>query len=270
MNDVCRDKEDTLITINNYIKVKSLEEAYELNQKKANRIVGGMMWLRMSKGRMQTAIDLSELGLDQIEETEEEFRIGCMCTLRQLELHKGLEQYFDGAVRESVRHIVGTQFRNGATVGGSIFGRFGFSDVLTCFLAMDSYVELYKGGIVSLREFVKMERDRDILVRLIVKKDGRKVKYLSERACSTDFPILACAVALVGEKAEIAIGARPMKAELFISEENVTEENMEKIAKKTAESFRFGSNMRGSAQYRKHLAYVLAKRGMKALLEGEC
>ena len=163
MNDVCKDKEDKLITINNYIKVKSLEEAYELNQKKANRIVGGMMWLRMSKGRMQTAIDLSELGLNKIEETEEEFRIGCMCTLRQLELHKGLEQYFDGAVRESVRRIVGTQFRNGATVGGSIFGRFGFSDVLTCFLAMDSYVELYKGGIVSLREFVKMERDRDIL-----------------------------------------------------------------------------------------------------------
>ena len=40
------------------------------------------------------------------------------------------------------------------------------------------------------------------------------MKYLSERACSTDFPILACAVALVGDKAEFAIGARPMKAEL--------------------------------------------------------
>ena len=36
-----------------------------------------------------------------------------------------------------------------ATVGGSIWGRFGFSDVLTVFLAMDSYVELYKGGIVQ-------------------------------------------------------------------------------------------------------------------------
>ena len=224
----------------------------------------------MSKGRMQTAIDLSELGLNKIEETEEEFRIGCMCTLRQLELHEGLDQYFDGAVRESVRHIVGTQFRNGATVGGSIFGRFGFSDVLTCFLAMDSYVELYKGGIVPLSEFAKMERDRDIFVRLIVKKDGRKVKYLSERACSTDFPILACAVALVGDKTEFAIGARPMKAELFISEEKATEENMEAIAKKAADNFRFGSNMRGSAEYRKHLAYVLAKRGVKALLEGEC
>lgn len=110
-----------MITINNYVKVKSLEEAYELNQKKANRIVGGMMWLRMSKGRMQTAIDLSELGLDTIEETEEEFKIGCMCTLRQLELHDGLNLYFDRAPRECVRHIVGRQFRGQATVGGSIF-----------------------------------------------------------------------------------------------------------------------------------------------------
>lgn len=51
-----------------------------------------------------------------------------------------------GAVRESLRHIVGVQFRNLATVGGSIFGRFGFSDVLTMFLALDSW-----GGAVPWR-----------------------------------------------------------------------------------------------------------------------
>ncbi len=257
-----------MITINNYVKVKSLEEAYELNQKKANRIVGGMMWLRMSKGRMQTAIDLSELGLDTIEETEEEFKIGCMCTLRQLELHDGLNLYFDRAPRECVRHIVGRQFRGQATVGGSIFGRFGFSDVLTCFLAMDTYVELYKGGIVPLNEFINMERDRDILVRLIIKKDGRKTVYLSERMSSTDFPILACAVAVKEGKTYISLGARPMKAELFVAEENVTEENAEAVAGKAAETIRFSSNMRGSAEYREHLAKVLAKRGLLTLLKG--
>ena len=80
MNDVCKDKEDKLITINNYIKVKSLEEAYELNQKKANRIVGGMMWLRMSKGRMQTAIDLSELGLKRLKKQKKNFGLG-VCVL---------------------------------------------------------------------------------------------------------------------------------------------------------------------------------------------
>ena len=62
-----------MLTIQNYKKVESLEEAYELNQKKANRIVGGMMWMRMGDNRMNTAIDMSGLGLDKIEESDEEF-----------------------------------------------------------------------------------------------------------------------------------------------------------------------------------------------------
>ena len=141
-----------MIKIKDYIRAGSLEEAYELNQKRSACILGGMLWTKMGERQVQTAIDLSGLGLDTIEEDEQEFRIGCMTTLRQLELHEGLHAYTDGAARESVRSIVGVQFRNLATVGGSIFGRFGFSDVLTCFLAMDSYVELYQGGIVPLRD----------------------------------------------------------------------------------------------------------------------
>ena len=134
-----------MLKIKQYVKAESLEQAYELNQKKTNRIVGGMLWLKMSTAQIQTAIDLSGLGLDQIEESEEEFSIGCMVTLRQMEEHEGLNAYTDGAARESVRSIVGVQFRNLATVGGSIFGRFGFSDVLTLFLALDTEVELVDG-----------------------------------------------------------------------------------------------------------------------------
>ena len=124
-----------MIKIKDYIRAGSLEEAYELNQKRSACILGGMLWTKMGERQVQTAIDLSGLGLDQIEESEEEFSIGCMVTLRQLEEHEGLNAYTDGAARESVRSIVGVQFRNLATVGGSIFGRFGFSDVLTLFLA---------------------------------------------------------------------------------------------------------------------------------------
>ena len=59
----------------------------------------------------------------------ENMPIGCMVTLRQMELHEGLSHYTEGAVKDAFRHIVGVQFRNLATVGGSLFGRFGFSDV---------------------------------------------------------------------------------------------------------------------------------------------
>ena len=61
-----------------------------------------------------------------------------MCTLRQLETNTDLNRYFDGLMREMVRHIVGVQFRNGATVGGSLYGRYGFSDVLTALLVLDT------------------------------------------------------------------------------------------------------------------------------------
>ncbi len=108
----------------------------------------------------------SGLGLDQIEETEDAFEIGAMVTLRQLEEHPGLAAYTDGAMRESVRHIVGVQLRNLATVGGSIYGRFGFSDVLTMFLAMDTEVELYKAGRMPLVEFAKQIGGRDIFSQI--------------------------------------------------------------------------------------------------------
>ena len=36
-----------MLTIKNYVRASSLEEAYELNQKRNNRIVGGMLWMKM-------------------------------------------------------------------------------------------------------------------------------------------------------------------------------------------------------------------------------
>ena len=122
-----------MLTIGNYVKAKTPEEAYELNQARSSRIMGGMMWMRLSNARVKTLIDISGLGLDQIEETEDEIRIGAMCTLRQIEQSEAVKKLCGDGIEEAVRHIVGVQFRNQATVGGSIYGRFGFSDLLTAF-----------------------------------------------------------------------------------------------------------------------------------------
>lgn len=246
-----------MLKIKEYIRAESLAQAYELNQNRNNRVLGGMLWLKMSNGQVQKAIDLSGLGLDKIEETDEAFSIGCMTTLRQLEEHPGLDRYTNGAVKECVGSIVGVQFRNLATVGGSIFGRFGFSDVLTLFMALDSYVELYHGGVVSLAEFAKRKRDRDILVRLIVKKTPVKCVYLSYRNTKTDFPVLTCAVSRDERGTRAAVGARPGIAVL------VPIENGDADA--AAEIIPMGSNMRAGAAYRSHLARVFIKRGLADL-----
>ena len=46
-----------MMTIREYKRAESLEEAWQLNQKKANRILGGMIWLKMETINVGTAID---------------------------------------------------------------------------------------------------------------------------------------------------------------------------------------------------------------------
>ena len=248
-----------MITIQKYVRAQSLEEAWQLNQSKRNRILGGMLWLRLGKGSVGTAIDLCDLGLNTIEETEEAFSIGAMATLRDIELHEGLNAYSRNAVRNAVKDIVGVQFRNMATVGGSIWGRFGFSDVLTVFLAMDSYVELYKGGMIPLEQFAKMKKDNDILVRLIVKKTPCKIRYSAMRNQRTDFPVIACAVADFNGEYRASIGARPARAML------IRGEKAENFASFVAETVPTEGNLRGSAAYRTHLIKVLVTRALNEL-----
>lgn len=84
-----------MLNIQEYVRPQSLEEAYELVQNRKNIIVGGMLWLKMMNRLVEKAIDLCDLHLDTIEEDDEQFTIGAMVTLRQLETHAGLNAYVD-------------------------------------------------------------------------------------------------------------------------------------------------------------------------------
>lgn len=273
---------------NQYVRAQSLDEAYELYQKKPNFVLGGMLWLKMKNKTLGTAIDLCDLGLDQIDEDENEFRIGAYATLRQIETHEALNAYTHGAIAESVRHIVGVQFRNVATVGGSIWGRFGFSDVMTIFRALGAKVQLHKAGIMDLDEFAALPRTtRDVLVSVIVPKNAKGVVYLSQRNQSTDFPVLTCAVANRSGRYVAVIGASPYMAEPVWDEDGIldcladakTDSNaaltdnsennakIDKFAGYVAEHIRFGSNIRAGAEYREIICRVLTRRAVTQSLD---
>lgn len=263
-----------MLKINQYVRAQSLEEAYTLYQKKSSVVLGGMLWLKMQNRTVGTAIDLCALGLDTIEETEEEYRIGAMVSLRALETHHSLNELTGGAVSRCLSPIIGVQFRNLATIGGSISGKFGFSDPLTLFLALGARLEFYKKGIVSLEEWLTMPSERDILVRVLLPKTPVQVDYRSMRNTATDFPVLTCAVCRRGADVVCALGARPGAAMLFrdktgILADGITEDKAAAFADGVAEEAAFGSNMRGSAEYRQKLAQVLVRRSLMALKEAE-
>ena len=262
-----------MLTIKQYVRPQTLDEAYALCQKRSNEILGGMLWLKMQSRTINVAIDLCDLGLDQIVEEEDCYRIGAMVSLRSLETHAGLHQLTQGAMQDALKHIVGVQFRNCATIGGSLYGRFGFSDVLTLFQVLDAKVVLHHAGEMTIPELVALPRgNRDILTYVIVPKKPMRVAYLSQRNSATDFPVLACAVSCIDGQWQCAVGARPEKAVRILDTENlladgITQESAARFGSFAADSIGFASNVRASAAYRKKICGVLVRRALLACKE---
>ena len=50
-----------MLKIKEYVKAESLEQAYELNQKRMNCILGGMLWLKMSNRNVQKRLICPDL-----------------------------------------------------------------------------------------------------------------------------------------------------------------------------------------------------------------
>ena len=246
-----------MLKIRQYIKAETMEQAYELNQKKNNIILGGMLWLKMSDRNVDTVIDISGLGLDYIKEEDGIIKIGAKTSLRSVETSEILNKYTNGAMKEALSHIVGVQFRNSATMGGSIFGRYGFSDVLTIFMAMKASVRLYKAGVVDMETFAGMKPDNDILVEILVPVTDINIAYNSVRNSHSDFPVLTCAVARMGDEYRISIGARPGRAVIYKGN------NPDVILKEIDQTIETQGNYRASAKYRHSLAAILAQKGLE-------
>ena len=246
----------------NYVIAQTLDEAYALNAKKSTVIVAGNMWLRMCGMRRQTVLDLSALGLDYIKEDEQGFTIGAMTTLRTMETHPALNAAFGGVFARAFEPIVGTQFRNGATVGGSVFSRFGFSDVSTLLLAMGAKVVTHARGEVPLDEFQKEKWDRDILTAIRIEK-GRSAAIESVRLSKTDIPVLVCAASADERGVRVALGSRPARAVIVAEDARLEELDYMRMAADVP----MGSNARASEAYRRKVAPVLMERAVQACLK---
>lgn len=258
-----------MFTLMELVQPQSLEEAYEILIKRKNNIViGGSAFLRMGKKRIGTGIDLSNLNLNLIEETSDYIEIGAMTTLRDLEVSPILNKYFNQVIPNSVKDIIGVQFRNVVTVGGSVFSKYGFSDLIVGLLALETEVELYNGGRMPLEKFLNRKYEKDILVKLYIKKNNANAVYKCMRNSRSDYPILNLAVSKENDKVKICVGARPQRATIaykaseFLSNNELNEENIVKASEIASEELVFGSNMRASKEYRKAVCKSLVKNAL--------
>lgn len=253
-----------MVTIKEYVAPKSIEETYEiLMSRKNNLILGGCGFIKLGSKNIGTAIDLCNLSLDYIIENEEEILIGADTSLRQLEIHSIITNYCGGAISRGVSYIVGVQFRNMARVGASVFSRYGFSDLLPSLLVLDTRVRLYNSGVMDLKEFLEKKYEKDILLEVILPKKDGIATFDCLRKSSGDLPIINGAM-FKGKNGEyrIAVGSRPQRAKLAENAAKNLEDGLsiEKVADRVVDELRFGTNMRGSKEYREDTCKALIKR----------
>ncbi|MDR3540364.1 MAG: FAD binding domain-containing protein [Desulfosporosinus sp.] len=258
-----------MFTLYDLVQPDNLAEAYQiLSDKRNNTILGGCAFLKMGSKRIGTAIDLTNLELDYIKEQDGFFEIGAMTSLRELETHKLVRECFNGVLPKSVHNIIGVQFRNCVTVGASVYAKYGFSDLIPALLALDTEVELYKNGRISLVDFLNQPKKKDILVKLWIKKNNRQAAYWSLRKSASDYAVLNVAVSKLDAQWKIVVGARPGKAAIALgasaalAQGNLSIAEIEDAAQRASDELSFGTNMRGTADYRKALCQVLVKRGI--------
>lgn len=247
-----------MFTIKQHLMAQSIEEGYEtLVKNRNNLILGGTGFLRLGNKNINIGIDLSNLELDYIKEDENNIEIGPMTTFRTIETNKLLNKNFDGIVAKSVEEIVGIQLRSVITAGATVASKYGFSDFITALLSLDTHIELYKGGVMSLETYLAEEKvPKDILLRIIIKKDGKRAAFKTMRNSKSDYAILNCAVSNLGGEYRIAVGARPGRAVVKTINNDELVNNIEDVV----DEMKFGTNMRASGEYRKMIAKVLIRR----------
>lgn len=256
-----------MLTLDAILRPSSLEEAHALAKSRASVVLGGAAFLRLGHRRVQKGIDLSRLGLDTIEEDDNVLSLGAYVTYGDLSRHPLTRAYAEGALVGATDHIIGVQFQNLVTLGGSVWGRYGFSDILPLLLALDAKVCLYPDGECFIEDFLCAPPKRGrILTHVLLPKDPPKVYTRHFRRSTSEFPY--CVIAYVKETNRLAIGARPERAIFAPKTEKVlreTPEDLKAIERALDEEVIFGTNARAGGEYRKLLCRnLLAQIGREA------
>lgn len=267
----------------NYEKVTTLEEAYTLVQDEKNQIIGGGGWLKLTDVSKNIGIDLELLELNKIWEDEDGIHLGSMCTLRDIELSPIFHTYASGILSQSASVIMGVTLRNIVTIGGTVCGKYGFSDLITVLLALGADLNFYHAKRMTLEAFLQTKgKVLDILTEIIIPKENAKntIKGYFEayKKTSLDFSLVNVAI-VRDEHIYITIGSRPgvAKRVSIMSDSDVMKKikenneqgqsaSMSAIVENIVSEFSFGSNPRASKEYRIELAKTYVLHGLREVL----
>ena len=247
---------------------------------------------RRGAADFEYCIDLSDLeGLRTIRREEVGLRVGALSTIASLETCGDLANG-QAVLLEVARQFATPQIRNTATLGGNLCHAVPSADFAIPLLALDAQVKLMEIGgerTLPLQEFFTGPkqtalRESELLAEVYIPDLPPRSACSFQRMArsAVDIALVNAAVRLtVGgggtiSQARIAMGAvapvplRSMPAEEMLLGRRLAEVEgglLDQVSERAAADTRPITDVRTSAAYRKQVAKVLVRRGLKQVLD---
>ncbi|MGZ7029336.1 MAG: FAD binding domain-containing protein, partial [Terriglobales bacterium] len=210
--------------------------------------------------------------------------IGAACTMAEVENSPIVRALAGGILARAAATCGSIQIRNLATIGGNLANGSPAADTATPLLAMDASVVLQneKGRRrLILQEFFALPQKQRVqgglLVQIFVPKSKGRGGWSFQKfgRTETDISVVNCAAGLSVTRdgkvawARLALGAvapapmRALKAEGLLVGQAITAELIERAAESVASEVQPISDQRASAEYRREISQVMARRALR-------
>ncbi len=277
------------------VEPRSLEEATGLlaEREDARPIAGGTALLILIKQGVyipKTLINLKKMnGASGISyDPETGLRVGALTSIDDLESHPTVREHYP--ILSSACHVVANiRIRNMATIGGNLAHADYQSDPPAVLLALDASVELtsreerrtLKVSDFLLGTYETALKPGELVSALLVPApppglSGSYIKFTTrsseDRPCAGVAAMARMAQGIC-EEVRLVIGAvseRPVridKAEALARGEKITTKLIDEMALEASKAVNPIEDLRGPADYKRHVVGVLARRALSALLK---
>lgn len=269
------------------LEPKSLEEACELIREDDTRLIGGgtalLILIKQGLVRPGKLINLKKLAEAKAitYDAGTGLRIEALATIREVENSTLVREHFP-VLADACREVANVRIRHLATLGGNLAHGDYQSDPPGVLMALDARVELRSSTgtrTVRLADFLvgvyetALEPGEMLTAVIVPPVRGRLFgKYVKFTTGSSEERPCAGITALVRVEEERCVEARLAvgavgPTPLLICEVDPSQEAMLEMAARAARDVDPIEDLRGSADYKRHLAGVLARRALLAVWE---
>jgi len=276
------------------VEPRTLEEACGLlsDNDEARAIAGGTALLTLIKHGVflpKTLVNLKKInGATEIDyDSQKGLRIGALTSIYDVESSSLVQRHYP-VLADACHVVANIRIRNVATIGGNLAHGDYQSDPPTVLVALDAGLELMRRNAkrqIKITDFLRgsyetaLEPDELVAAILIPPAANFKGAYIKfTTGSSEERPCAGIAVLAKMEKdtcrsLSLVVGAvspRPVridKAEEMASGQRLDVKLMEQIATEASRAVDPIDDLRGSADYKRHLVQVLVPRALSTLVQ---